>query len=227
MEAVETLGEVQTICFDKTGTVTENRMSVARIFSGNRAIDLKADGFFRGARKISVRNSPELLQMAKVCILCGEVSGKEAEKGSSTEKALLEVAVRSGLSITKVSEKYPRIRTKFRTEDRHFMATLHVAGTTKRFLAVKGNPVEVLAMCDMQLVGGQKLPISEQDISKIELENERMAGNALRVLGFACQSSDDEEVLDRLNHADGRPESDRVCNWKSARLESGGLAGNP
>ncbi len=65
------------------------------------------------------------------------------------------------------------------------MATLHSAGTTERFLAVKGNPVEVLAMCDTQLVAGRKLPIGEQDISKIEIENERMAGEALRVLGFA------------------------------------------
>ncbi|MGC9967282.1 MAG: HAD-IC family P-type ATPase [Syntrophobacteraceae bacterium] len=199
MEAVETLGEVQTICFDKTGTVTENRMSVTKIFSGNRTMELKSDGLFRGARKISVRNSPELVQLAKVCILCGELSGKEAEKGSSTEQALLEFAVRSGLSITEVSERYPRIRTKFRTEDRHFMATIHIAGTAKRFLAVKGNPVEVLAMCDTQLVGGQKLPISDLDISKIELENERMAGEALRVLGFACRSAGDEEVMERLS----------------------------
>jgi len=199
MEAVETLGEVQTICFDKTGTVTENRMSVTKIFSGNRAIELKSGGLFRGARKISMRNSPELVQLAKVCILCGEDSGKEAEKGSSTEKALLEFAVRAGLGTTVIREQYPWLRTKFRSEDRHFMATLHTAGATRRFLAVKGNPVEVLAMCDTQLVGGQRLPISDQDISKIELENERMAGEALRVLGFACQTDNDEEVLERLS----------------------------
>jgi Ca2+-transporting ATPase len=198
MEAVETLGEVQTICFDKTGTVTENRMSVTRIFSGNRTMRLKPDGLFIGARKISVRNSPELVQLAKVCILCGEVSGKEVENGSSTEKALLDFAVRSGLSITEVGERYPKIRTKFRTEDCHFMATLHLGVNGKRFLAVKGNPVEVLAMCDTQLVGGQNVPVSEQDISKIELENERMAGEALRVLGFACRWTDEGEVPDTL-----------------------------
>ncbi len=199
LEAVETLGEVQTICFDKTGTVTENRMSVGRIFSGNRAIHMKPDGFFHGARKISPRSSDELVELAKVCILCSELSGQEAEQGSSTEKALLEFAVRSGLSVTEISERYPKIDTRFRTEDRHFMATLHSAGTTKRFLAVKGNPVEVLAMCDSQLVAGQQIPIGEQDISKIEIENDRMAGEALRVLGFACESADDDEALDRLS----------------------------
>ena len=199
MEAVETLGEVQTICFDKTGTVTENRMSVTRIFSGNRVIELRVGGLFRGARKVSMRNSPELVQLAKVCILCGEISGQEAEKGSSTEKALIEFAVRAGLDATVISEQYPRLRTKFRTEDRNFMATLHGAGADKRFLAVKGNPVEVMAMCDTQLVGGERLPISDQDISEIELENERMAGEALRVLGFACQASNDEGILDRLS----------------------------
>jgi Ca2+-transporting ATPase len=199
LEAVETLGEVQTICFDKTGTVTENRMSVRRIFSGNRTIHLKPDGFFRGARQFSPRSSADLEQLAKVCILCAEVKGQEAGKGSSTENALIEFAVRSGLSITEINERYPRIDTRFRSEDRNFMATLHSTVTTKRFLAVKGNPVEVLDMCDSQLVAGQKLPIGEQDISKIEIENERMAGEALRVLGFACQSADEDEVLDELS----------------------------
>ena len=199
MEAVETLGEVQTICFDKTGTVTENRMSVTRIFSGNRAIELKPEGLFRGARKISVRNSPELVQLAKVCILCGEFSGKEAENGSSTEKALLDFAVRAGLeyngdqrAVSQNWDKVPHRRPPFHGYPPYGRAA-------KRFLAVKGNPVEVLAMCDTQLVGGQKLPISDQDISEIELENERMAGDALRVLGFACLVADDEEILERLS----------------------------
>ncbi len=199
LEAVETLGEVQTICFDKTGTVTQNRMSVIRIFSGNHTTELKQEGFFQGSRKISPRNNPELLQLARICILCGEVSGEDADQGSSTEKALLEFAVSTGLSIAEVNERYPRIKTRFRAEDRHFMSTVHIAGTNERLLALKGNPVEVLAMCDTQLVGGQKLQIGQQDISKIEIENDRMAGEALRVLGFAFQSSEDEEVLDRLS----------------------------
>ena len=112
--------------------------------------------------------------------LCEEFSGKEAEKGSSTEKALLEFATRCGLNISEINERYPRIETRFRTEDRHSMATLHGAGTAKRFLAVKGNPVEVLAMCEFQLLAGQKLPIGEPDLSNIISENERMAGGPAR-----------------------------------------------
>ncbi len=98
-----------------------------------------------------------------------------------------------------MNERYPRVKTRFRAEDRNFMSTVHIAGTTERFLALKGNPVEVLAMCDTQLVAGRKFPISEQDISQIEIENERMAADALRVLGFAFKSAEDEEVLDGLS----------------------------
>ncbi|HYA40259.1 MAG TPA: cation-transporting P-type ATPase [Syntrophobacteraceae bacterium] len=219
LEAVETLGQVQTICFDKTGTVTENRMSVKRIFSANRVSELKQDGFFRDGRKISPHRNPDLLHLAKICILCGEAGEKEAEQISSTEKALLDFAVRVGLSITEVTKRYPRIKTVFRTEERHFMATLHGVDRTQsratpaapvewasaglqsrphRLLAIKGNPVEVLAMCDRQLVGGKKLPIGEQEISRIELENERMAGDALRVLGFAFGAAEDEETFEYL-----------------------------
>ena len=205
LEAVETLGEVQTICFDKTGTVTENRMSVIRIFSGNQMIELKQDGFFRGARKISPRRN-HLLQLARICILCAEVSEEDAAQGSSTEKALLEFAIRAGLNISEENDRHPRIKTTFRTEDRHFMYTIHTvnggqddAPETFRFLALKGNPVEVLAMCDKQLVGQQTLPLGAQDISKIEIENERMAGEALRVLGFAFKTGEDEEDLESLS----------------------------
>ncbi len=57
----------------------------------------------------------------------------------------------------------------------------------------------MLAMCDKQLVGEQKLPISREDISKIEIENERMAGEELRVLGFAFQTGEGGEDLESLS----------------------------
>ncbi len=198
LEAVETLGAVQTICFDKTGTVTENRMTVRKIHTGSRLLALEPGGFFSDEKKEEPKTIPELIQIAKVCILCNEGNIQGARIGSSTEQALLDFAVRCGLNLTELKDRYPLMEISHRSEHRQFMASLHIAGIRKRFLAVKGSPLEVLSMCDSQMISGQKVPLSEDDISAIELENERMAGGALRVLGFACQSAEGDEIFDEL-----------------------------
>ena len=199
LEAVETLGAVQTICFDKTGTVTENRMSVQRIFAGRRRINLDREGFFQEGEKLDPAAVPELIQVGKVSALCNEIGIMGKGRGSSTENALLELAGRLGLIVSELEQRCPRLRMSYRTEDRHFMASLHGAGDDGRFLAVKGSPPEVLGMCDTHLVSGEKLPLREDDIAEIELENERMAGAGLRVLGFACHTGHEDDTLDDLH----------------------------
>jgi Ca2+-transporting ATPase len=195
LEAVETLGAVQTICLDKTGTITLNRMSVVEIHVGEKRIQV-SDGRFRsGEEAINPFALDELLRMIHVCALCNESAavlqgGEYLLQGSPTENSLLQMAISSGVDVLKLRERYPILQVGHRSENRNFMSTLHISADTEatgplHLLAVKGNPVEVLGLCRYRMNNGQILPLTDEDRLKIQTENEGLSGQALRVLGIA------------------------------------------
>lgn len=216
LNAVETLGSVQTICLDKTGTITMNRMSVVSVHTGMRRIKA-SDGKFiihEGSRCQEVRGSTyeslnpfqcdELLRLIHVSTLCNEseVSMQEGEyivNGTPTENALIHMAISAGVDVIQLRNKYSFIKINHRSENRNFMSSIHeYRNNHKHYLvALKGSPAEVLSMCSYQIKDGEKIPLNEDDRLAIEIENERMAGKALRVLAAAychIKNSDDDFV---------------------------------
>jgi Ca2+-transporting ATPase len=195
-DAVETLGAVQVVCFDKTGTLTLNRMTVVTVGCDGRRLRV-ADGrlFDRdrptagGAERRTVR------RLLRVAALCNETTiahdgGRAVLDGSPTEAALVRCALDAGLNVGALRRRFPAIATRRRTERQSFMATTHVVGRDRRLIAVKGSPGAVLALCRWQDRGGARVPLSADEARVIALDNERMAGEALRVLGFAYASCD-------------------------------------
>ena len=102
-------------------------------------------------------------------------------EGSSTETALIRMAIHAGVDIAELRKQYPLLKTNYRSESRLFMGTLHRAENHQVLVALKGSPLEVLEMCDRHIKGNEELPLTEEDRSRIETENEHMAGEALRV----------------------------------------------
>ncbi|MGH7961805.1 MAG: cation-translocating P-type ATPase, partial [Candidatus Binatia bacterium] len=202
LEAVETLGCVQTICLDKTGTLTLNKMSVVAVHTGMQRLQVAEGVFKTGEACLDPLACDELVKLAQVCVLCSETeierqNGHYILKGSPTENALIHMAASAGVDILRLREERPAFQVHLRSENRNFMSTLHRAeesGADQNgangnpplsFLAVKGSPAEVLDMCAWHVKEGARVPFTDGDRLTIENENERMAGEALRVLGAA------------------------------------------
>jgi Ca2+-transporting ATPase len=205
LDAVETLGSVQTICLDKTGTLTFNRMSVVAINTGMKDMKVRDGIFFDGERVVTPLAGGELLQLVRLCVLCNESEmvikdGQYTLNGSSTENALLHLAIMSGMDVAGIRRNNPLLGITHRSEARNFMITRHgiiepvdmrqcaagsVHSAAGNLVAVKGNPQELLALCEWFMKDGVELPLTDDNRFAIELANERMAGESLRVLGVA------------------------------------------
>jgi P-type Ca2+ transporter type 2C len=197
LDAVETLGSVQVFCMDKTGTLTMNRMAVVALHGAGESIKVSDHQLFdEHGHTVDALERPELIRLMQIVALCSETEvkgapGKWQFEGSPTENALVELALDAGIDIAALRAERPRLKTRYRAEGRPFMSTLHPYKAGKHLLAVKGSPEEVLGLCTTLLRGGRKVRLTKTTRTKIINENQRMAGQALRVLGAAYRELDD------------------------------------
>jgi P-type Ca2+ transporter type 2C len=180
--AIETLGAVEVMCFDKTGTITENRMVAQLATPGNRTVDVRDGGL----------DGEDGGRLCMASVLCSDVTqhpargrGRARLRGDPTEVALVELAVRSGMDVDGVRAAHPRIGTRPQEADRPAMSTLHEGGSAGRFLVMKGQPEHVLQRCTHLQREGESVPLRDSERDEVLTANEALAGRALRVLGFA------------------------------------------
>jgi len=207
LDAVETLGSVQIICLDKTGTITLNRMSVVELYLGGERIKVSKEKLVSLSGPVSPIFGEELSGLVLSSALCNESEViKNCEgyvvNGSPTENALLYMALDCGLDVLNLKEDFSLVKIIHRSEKRNIMVTVHKTTYGKMLVAVKGSPTEVLSLCTFQMKLGETIPFTDEDRLVIQSENERMGGRALRVLGVAyvlmdCDQNaiDDEDVL--------------------------------
>jgi len=199
LQAIETIGAIQTICFDKTGTITHNRMTVVKIFTGNRYIDLNSCNNNFNENNCYTRND-EFFLLLQTAVLCNETQitfdteGNYHLNGSPTESALIDIAISSGIDIENLRKEFPMNQINLRSENRLYMSTVHNCSTSEQiFVALKGSPPEVLSLCKWEMIDGKLIELTDESRQAIEIVNGRMAGAALRVLGVAYK------IMDKLS----------------------------
>jgi Ca2+-transporting ATPase len=152
LDAVETLGSLQTLCLDKTGTLTANRMAVVELHTDHTHLTL-SDGASPLPEVIPPGPLHTLLRMVVLCNESEVVDGNPQPTftGSSTENALLAVAHQAGIDISALRQTYPQSAIRHRSAQRNVMATRHSIPTGGWLVAVKGSPLELLARCEVML----------------------------------------------------------------------------
>ena len=120
--------------------------------------------------------------------------------GSPTENALIHLAISAGVDVIKLRQKYPLLETNLRRENRNVMSTIHDTDNDHKLIAVKGNPAEMISMCQWWLKNGEVVPLTAEDRGAMAMENDRLAGKALRILGVAYGYINDDNGNDNGNN---------------------------
>lgn len=175
LQAVEGLGSVSIICSDKTGTLTQNKMTVEDYYVNDTRLPID---------KIDVKEK-DVNFLLLSSILCNDSTNVDGvEIGDPTETSLINLGSKLGVYAKQVREKYPRESENPFDSDRKLMSTKHTIDGVPTMI-VKGAVDVLLDRMDRIRINGEVRPITDADREKIEAQNQEFSREGLRVLGFA------------------------------------------
>ncbi|MEW7975369.1 MAG: cation-transporting P-type ATPase [Candidatus Thiodiazotropha endolucinida] len=195
MPAVETLGSTTVICSDKTGTLTQNQMTVKEVCAGGGCYEFAGTGYAPEGNislsdsVIDAKAHGVLIECLRAGLLCNDSrlihnENKWGIEGDPTEAALVSAALKAGLTVESSEQEYPRIDTLPFESENHYMATLHqTTAEAHGIIYLKGSVESIVSRCQDALdPNGDR---TQLDTDLIDQQVEEMAIRGLRVLSFA------------------------------------------
>jgi P-type Ca2+ transporter type 2C len=189
LSAVETLGATTVILADKTGTLTENRMTVRRLWVSTGEIDLETD-VGEGSGQVQLGDDAQLSLLLEIGVLCNDASLDSVDEpgsGDPMELALLRAGFRAGLKRAALLKHSPIVRKHAFDNASKMMATVHQRGDQFLF-AVKGAPETVLATANKVIVEDDEVALDDEMRAEWHARVEHLGHHGLRVLACAMKS---------------------------------------
>ncbi|HEY8427823.1 MAG TPA: cation-translocating P-type ATPase [Sandaracinaceae bacterium] len=207
LPAVETLGSATLICSDKTGTLTQNQMTVRTVRTAEREYRVTGEGYsfegelFEGDARVEAP-SPVLRALARIATLCNAAhfetkNGERRVVGDPTEAALLTLAAKLGLTKDEAHAAHTVERELPFDSDRKRMTVVARGEDGVATAYVKGSPDLLLPLCDRVMREDGIVPLTEDERARLLAENDRYAKDALRVLALALRPDPDPDDPER------------------------------
>lgn len=207
LEAVETLGGTNVICTDKTGTLTQNKIEVATVFTPDGKVEIKtekAKGAKAGEHLLSLIQNlrePGFDLIKKIAVLCNTAelvfkNGTFKEVGDPLETGLLKFVYAEGVEIESFREQNKKLKEEPFSSETKIMATLHESGANY-FIAAKGAVEELLNHCTHLFINGETIALEESIKRKWIHEAELLAQGGVRVIASAFRELN--EVPEKLS----------------------------
>ncbi|MDR1560299.1 MAG: cation-translocating P-type ATPase [Clostridiales bacterium] len=188
LSAVETLGSTTVICSDKTGTLTQNKMTVVNLYADGLFSEVTGTGYEADGGISEMNEAARIL--VEGAVLCNDAIYHKEESsiiGDPTEGALLVLGEKAGVAKDVINKEKPRVGELPFDSDRKLMSTVHPVENAPRpyIMYTKGAPDEILRRCAYIYSNGEIRTISEEDRGEAAAANGKFADSALRVLGVA------------------------------------------
>jgi Ca2+-transporting ATPase len=201
LPAVETLGSTTVICTDKTGTLTENQMTVRALVIDDVRIDVTGTGYGRvgefreGDRPIVPGERESLVLALRIGALCNDATLEHTDDGDTvlgdpTEAALTVVAEKAGIEHAALDRDWPRVAERAFDSETKRMITVHTTPQGQLVAYMKGSPGAVLEVSTTQRTATGASPMTADDRERHLARNTELAGTAMRVLGLAYRELD-------------------------------------
>lgn len=201
LSTVETLGQSTVICSDKTGTLTQNEMTVRKVYDLEHVYDITGNGYETKGEILLEGQEAEISfniqKILQVSLLCNDAKLESANKvlGDPTEGALLVLAAKGGYAVENLDETYPQLNEYTFDSTRKMMTSINQVDG-KNLVLTKGASDQLIKKCNRISLGGKVRKITQKDIDMILKQNEVFSSEAYRVLGFAYQETDDPKSMD-------------------------------